>query len=42
VLGFSGLTTAAVLLMRTVAQSLHAQPVHSDREVGDRDLERWP
>jgi ubiquinone biosynthesis protein len=32
VLGFSGLTTAAVLLMRTVAQSLHAQPVHSDRD----------
>jgi ubiquinone biosynthesis protein len=30
VLGFSGLTGAAVLLMRTVAQALHGQPVHSD------------
>jgi hypothetical protein len=27
VLGFSGLTAAAVLMMRTVAQSLHGQSV---------------
>jgi ubiquinone biosynthesis protein len=30
VLGFSGLTLAAALLMRTVAQSLHGLPVRSD------------
>ena len=30
VLGFSGLTLASVLLMRTVAQSLRALPVRSD------------
>jgi ubiquinone biosynthesis protein len=31
VLGFAGLTGTAVLLMRTVAQGLHAQVAHADR-----------
>ena len=30
VLGFAGLTFASVLLLRTVAQSLHGLPVRSD------------
>jgi len=30
VLGFAGLTFASVLLLRTVAQSLHSLPVRSD------------
>ena len=30
-LGFSGLTGASVLLLRTVAQALHGQPVRSEQ-----------
>jgi hypothetical protein len=30
ILGFSGLTAAAVMLLRTVAQSLHGQSVRGD------------
>ncbi len=31
ILGFSGLTGAAIVLLRTVAQALHAQAVRSER-----------
>jgi hypothetical protein len=31
-LGFSGLTLAAVLLMRTAAQALHGETVHADED----------
>jgi hypothetical protein len=37
ILGFSGLTAATVLLLRTVAQSLHAQSLRGNAPAGAAD-----